>query len=134
VFGDGTYTGAFIDSKPHGKGTLTLYGGDQYDGAWRNAWMSGQGTFTWASSGDKYSGMFHQNLMQGKGTFISTTGWNFAGILERGRPTEGVLTETDVSRFNVTYSSDCDIMERGPTPATKVQQHVCFACVLIFRL
>jgi len=26
AFGDGTYTGAFIDSKPHGKGTLTLYG------------------------------------------------------------------------------------------------------------
>ena len=70
AFGDGTYTGAFIDSKPHGKGALTLYGGDQYDGAWRNAWMSGQGTFTCASSGDMYSGMFHQNLMQGKGTFI----------------------------------------------------------------
>eukprot|EP01105_Mastigella_eilhardi_P013452 TRINITY_DN3068_c0_g1_i1.p2 TRINITY_DN3068_c0_g1~~TRINITY_DN3068_c0_g1_i1.p2 ORF type:complete len:613 (+),score=147.52 TRINITY_DN3068_c0_g1_i1:223-1839(+) len=51
----GEYEGEWIDSKPHGKGTLRYADGVVYAGEWRDGWQCGSGTLREAS-GDVWEG------------------------------------------------------------------------------
>ena len=89
-----------------------------YTGAWRGGKRNGQGKFTWAS-GDIYEGEYRDDRKHGQGTFTSRRGWSYTGALVLDRPTQGMRTEPDGRRFNVTYVSDCAEMRDGPAPKTK---------------
>jgi len=63
----------------------------------------------------------HEDDFHGRGVFTSAQGgWTYSGALERDRPTEGELVESDGRRFKVSYAEDCAFIHKNPEPKTKV--------------
>jgi len=73
----------------------------------------------------RYEGEDRDDKMHGQGTFTKHRGLSYTGTFLQDRPTQGVLTEADGRRFDVTYASDCACIDKGPAPKTKVCGWAC---------
>lgn len=83
----GRYHGDVNDNgNRHGKGRLTLYNGDIYEGSWADDCII-EGTFT-SLTGNIFAGSFNGNgEKHGKGNFFNkVTGDRFEGIFENDQP------------------------------------------------
>ena len=120
VGGGNKYTGDWHRGSMHGKGEYEFADGRRYEGEFRDGLMQGQCKFTWPS-GHRYEGEWLEYDMHGRGSFTSNKRWCFAGVLERDRPTHGVLTEADGGCFMVSYSKTCDSIFSKPKPKRKVR-------------
>ena len=78
------YVGEFKESKWHGSGTLTFPDGATYVGEWKDDNMHGNGTFTWAN-GDQYIGEFQNGNRHGQGSLTHADGSVKKGIWEKGK-------------------------------------------------
>lgn len=79
--------------------------------------MHGKGTYTFVN-GDVFEGEFHEFHIHGKGTF-TTAAWSFAGTLDQGRPTTGLLQEFGRGGFAVQFDKGCAHIWEDPTPSKK---------------
>ena len=116
------YEGEYRDGKRNGQGNNFYANGHGHEGEYRDDKMHGQSKFFWAN-GDRYEGEYRDGKKHGQGTFITYfsnhRAWSYTGTLVKDRPTEGVLTEADGRRFDVTYASDCANIEKVPAPKNK---------------
>ena len=127
-----TYEGAFVNGEPHGIGTQRGRNGDFYSGDFSEGKMCGRGKLSIPScknerlpvdhedwKGTVYVGAFHANAAHGLGVLTYANGSSLDGDFQLWRPTAGVLTETDNSRYAVTYSGDCGRALGKPGPCSK---------------
>lgn len=77
-YGEGTYTGYFLDGVPNGQGRIAWDDGDIYEGEWEYGQYNGKGTLIW-KSGDSYSGEFKNSVGNGQGTLKWTNGNSYSG-------------------------------------------------------
>jgi len=117
-----TYVGEWRDGVKHGHGvSLSQASGDRYEGTWRANKQHGLGTHTW-SNGAEYQGAFAEGVVDGQGHFASTKGYTLTGSFVRGRPTEGVMLETaSQNRFFCTFGPTCAEIDTDPEPVVKVE-------------
>ena len=119
TFPDGeSYKGEFREDKRHGVGAGIFPDGQRYEGEYCEDMEHGQGMYVWVN-GDKYEGACSAGDLEGHGTFASAAGWSYTGGFTSGRPTQGLLTEADGKRFEVTYGEDCVEVWKGPMPVTR---------------
>ena len=69
----------------NGSGTYHYPDGSQYSGAFRNAKMHGQGTYTYAGRGEKYVGEWRNGVINGSGAYYYRTGNRYEGQWRNGR-------------------------------------------------
>ena len=102
-----------------GLGKYEFSWGATYEGEWIGGRMHGKGTYTFVN-GDVFEGEFHEFHIHGKGTF-TTAAWSFAGTLDQGRPTTGLLQEFGRGGFAVQFDKGCAHIWEDPTPSKKVR-------------
>ena len=77
------YVGEFRDGEPNGQGTYALANGEQYVGTFRDGQFNGQGTHTYPD-GSKYVGEFADSKYNGQGIMTSPDGSVLEGIWDNG--------------------------------------------------
>ena len=77
------YVGEFRDGEPNGQGTYALANGEQYVGTFRDGQFNGQGTHTYPD-GSQYAGEFADSKYNGQGIMTSPDGSVLEGIWENG--------------------------------------------------
>lgn len=83
-WGEGTYTGDWVDGIPHGRGSIQWDDGNYYEGDWFNGSGHGQGTFYW-SSGETYTGQVVNFGLEGYGTYRWADGTVYQGYWQNGQ-------------------------------------------------
>lgn len=97
-----TWSGACVDGKIDGSGTLVATSGngtDTYTGTVQNGHLTGQGTFA-ASNGIKITGSFLNGLSQGQVTLTDEDGIVYTGEIVQGAiEGQGTMTDTSGNKF-----------------------------------
>jgi hypothetical protein len=89
----------FRGGQPNGKGTYTLWNGEQYVGEWRDGEPHGQGTYSWPK-GERYVGEFRDGTVTGQGTLTRPDGLRYVGEFRDGKYTgQGTLTLPNGERY-----------------------------------
>ncbi|MDY6920877.1 MAG: hypothetical protein SV765_11790 [Pseudomonadota bacterium] len=78
-----TYTGRWLNNKPHGEGVYQRLNGDLYRGGFRNGYMHGAGVYEF-SNGDVYRGQWEQGLPNGEGVMLYQNGNRYQGHWQNG--------------------------------------------------
>ena len=68
-FGAEEYDGAWVDDKMHGQGKYIFTSGAEYEGTWVDGQMHGHGKMVYPD-GTLYEGNWEKNLMHGEGLYI----------------------------------------------------------------
>jgi len=89
----GEYKGEYKEEKPHGKGTMTYYNGDEYIGQWKDGKYHGKGTWT-SPDGKKYVGEHKDGIEHGKGTYTWANGDRYVQRYKNGVLMSEVLIPT----------------------------------------
>jgi len=63
-----SYSGTWINNKPHGNGTMAISSETVYEGEFENGYFHGQGSIRYAN-GDAYDGIYQRGVPQGDGKF-----------------------------------------------------------------
>ena len=85
--------------------SLTLPGGDRYEGGLRDGLFEGEGDLHFAN-GNRYIGTFRLGRKQGNGTFIFANGDKYVGeFVQNQRHGHGVYTYRDGSRYEGEFRS-----------------------------
>ena len=96
---DNIYSGAFLNGKRNGQGTLTFTNGDKYVGEFKDGQYNGQGTYTLAN-GNKYFGEFKVGKYNGQGTLTFTSGEKYVGEFKNNRPNgQGTFTSANGEKY-----------------------------------
>jgi len=117
-----SFEGEWRAGLQHGHGVLCSQAhGDRYEGMWRAGKQHGLGTYTWPD-GAEYQGAFHEGVISGQGVFCSGAKHCFTGSFACSRPTEGIIQEThSKDRFFCTFAPACDEIWFEPTPISQVR-------------
>jgi serine/threonine protein kinase len=84
--------------------------GSRFEGQHVNGVRQGHGSVVLgAPLQGQYTGEFRNGRPHGKITYDWLNGMSFTGYNEGGRPTRGVLKDTDGRKYDVTYSADCGL-------------------------
>ena len=94
-----SYSGACVEGKSHGKGTLQAYVNGKptarLEGVWEQGKLSGKGILTWAN-GARYEGDFIDNKRTGKGILFDQNGAvRFDGNFVDGKFSEKVIVTNE---------------------------------------
>lgn len=90
-----TYTGQFLDDKPHGRGEMVCADGARYDGEFAHGKQEGRGKSS-APNGDTYDGAWKRGEMHGFGVFSYGDGDSYEGEFVRGlREGRGIFRLAD---------------------------------------
>ncbi len=88
VAGGTRFEGDFIAGVRQGKGRITFFNGDVYDGQWQDDKRWGYGVYTYGagspSDGDRYEGEWMADNMHGKGTYQWRIGDSYSGLWREG--------------------------------------------------
>lgn len=77
------YDGAWEEDKMHGQGKYTFTSGAEYEGQWVNGKMQGHGKMVYPD-GTLYEGTWVDNLMHGEGLYIDADKVTWQGIFVGG--------------------------------------------------
>lgn len=83
-YGEGTYTGYYVNGVPNGQGKMVWDNGDIYDGEWDQGQYNGNGTYIW-KNGSSYSGDWKNGEMHGYGTYTDADGNEKTGEWENDK-------------------------------------------------
>ena len=78
TYGGWQYDGAWVNGRMDGQGVLTYPDGWKYDGEWRSGRMMGQGTLM-HPDGWQYVGEWRDATMDGNGVLVFPDGWKYIG-------------------------------------------------------
>jgi len=103
VAGEGRYVGFMRAGLADGQGSLALPDGTRYQGQWRAGLKHGQGTQLYAS-GDRYEGAWVDGRMHGQGVLRYATGDVYEGAFEDNRlHGGGVYVYADGDRYEGSF-------------------------------
>jgi hypothetical protein len=93
VAGGTHFEGNFIAGVRQGKGRITFFNGDVYDGQWQDDKRWGYGVYVYgagsSSKGDRYEGEWVADNMHGMGTYRWSIGDSYSGPWREGQQTGG---------------------------------------------
>ncbi|KAI8823735.1 uncharacterized protein EV422DRAFT_585300 [Fimicolochytrium jonesii] len=73
-----------VDGRFEGEGSVTFSTGNTYVGPFRNGYMEGNGTYTWAATGTTFQGDLKKNKIVGSGTYTWKSGCKYEGQVSDG--------------------------------------------------
>ena len=94
-------------------GTISLPGGDRYEGLLLDGAFHGFGTMTYAN-GDRYEGEWKAGRQHGRGKITYERGGTFSGVFR-----EGSIWSGSGGRFSV-----CSVIARASTPANIIATNI----------
>ena len=77
-WGDGQYSGGWVEGKPHGKGKLACPEGKVYEGEWVEGKRHGKGRYAWPD-GNVYKGDYVEDKRHGAGIHTYASGDFYEG-------------------------------------------------------
>jgi hypothetical protein len=93
VTGGTHFEGNFVAGVRQGKGRITFFNGDVYDGQWQDDKRWGFGVYVYgagsSSQGDRYEGEWVADNMHGMGTYQWSIGDSYSGPWREGQQTGG---------------------------------------------
>eukprot|EP00823_Brevimastigomonas_motovehiculus_P004347 TRINITY_DN2858_c0_g1_i1.p1 TRINITY_DN2858_c0_g1~~TRINITY_DN2858_c0_g1_i1.p1 ORF type:complete len:358 (-),score=83.99 TRINITY_DN2858_c0_g1_i1:87-1160(-) len=100
------FTGAYINNKREGLGTMYYPDKTVYTGEWKNNKRNGHGTYTYAN-GDKYCGQWVDDQKQGEGVYLmKSTQTQITGQWEKGICNDGLWEFFDDSPFHGVFTNN----------------------------
>ncbi len=100
------FEGEWVDNRPHGEGTLTMPGGEEYTGEFNDGRREGRGTQTFAS-GNQYVGAFKDDKQDGHGRYTWANGRTYIGeYKDRKRQGQGTWTHPDGRKYVGEWKDD----------------------------
>jgi hypothetical protein len=106
AYRSGTYTGEWLNDRPHGIGTLVFPSGDRYEGNFVDGQYHGRGVYTW-SDGERYEGDYVNGRPHGRGVHTWPDGFRHEGEFVNGnRHGWGVSTWADGRRSEGPWVDD----------------------------
>lgn len=87
------FTGAFVDSKKHGKGRFDWADGSYYEGDFEDGVFHGEGEYYFPDQQKTYYGQFVKGIVSGKGKEVWADGREYVGDFANGKK-EGQGTMT----------------------------------------
>ena len=85
VFSTSTYSGSWLDGKPHGAGKESFLSGEIFTGQFRSGKRHGLGELT-SKTGYRYLGQFEDDLRHGLGSELLSNGDHYRGEFKHGKP------------------------------------------------
>ncbi|HNR07617.1 MAG TPA: caspase family protein [Saprospiraceae bacterium] len=117
------YSGEFVNTKIHGKGTLWMSNGNIYTGEWVQNYREGRGKMVF-KNGDTYTGEFLRSKLHGTGTMQYSLGGQYSGewksdlpdgkgkyTYANGETYEGLLTEGRRNGYGRYHYSDGSVYD-----------------------
>jgi len=126
------YQGSWKAGFYHGNGKCEYWNGNSLEGNWVNGHLQGAGTLRYRD-GTCYEGNFQRRQQHGKGRETFPNGDIFEGLYQFGKPSEGILTLSNGTRFQQKWNHGEEIrisLARGESTAEAAEGMRC-GCVVM---